>query len=150
MRYSEDAEDVVQQTLLLALRHFHQFRYEASFATWLCKIAINVIRARLRRPDYWRTVLFDPQAFAAWEIKDPGPSPLAKLELEEVHVRMHRAISKLPEAYRDVVQLRDLRGLTIRETAGLLRLTTPATKSRLFRARTMLRKSYGEGDLAEK
>ena len=140
MRNTEDAEDVVQQTLLLAFRHFDQFRYEASFGTWLCRIAINVIRARMRRPDYWRAVSIDPQVFATWEMKDPQPSPLAELEPNEVRIRIHRAISALPEPYRDVVELRDIRGLTIRETADLLGLTTPAIKSRLFRARSMLRK----------
>ena len=144
MRNPQDAEDVVQQTLLLALRHFDQFRYEASFGTWLCTIATNEIRARFRRPDNRRTVLIDPQAFATWEVKDTRRSPLAEAELEQVRVRMHQAIADLPELYRDVVELRDLRGLSIRETANSLRLSTPAIKSRLLRARCMLRKSYGD------
>ncbi len=140
MRNTEDAEDVVQQTLFLAFRHFDQFRYEASFGTWLCKIAIIVIRARMRRSDHWRAVSVDPQVFATWEVEDPQPSALAQLEFNEMRIRIHRAISELPELYRDVVELRDIRGLTIRETADLLRLTTPAIKSRLSRARSMLRK----------
>ncbi len=48
----EDADDVVQQTLLLGLRHIGQFRFEASMGTWLCRIAINVIRGLYRKRDY--------------------------------------------------------------------------------------------------
>jgi RNA polymerase sigma-70 factor (ECF subfamily) len=144
MQNPSDAEDVVQQTLLLALRHFDQFRYEAGFGTWLCRIAINEIRGRIRRPDNWRTVFVDTQVFATWGVRDPGRSPLAELERKEANERLHDAITELPELYRSVVELRDLGGLTIRETAKSLRLTTPAIKSRLLRARTMLRKSYSE------
>lgn len=146
LRNVDDAEDVVQQTLLLALRHFEQFRYEASFGTWLCTIAINEIRGRIRRPDHWRTVFLDPQVIATWELKDPGRSQLAELEQNEVHERLHQAIAELPEAYRSVLESRDISGLTIRQTAASLRLSTPAIKSRLLRARRMLRKAHGKAN----
>jgi RNA polymerase sigma-70 factor, ECF subfamily len=140
----EDADDIVQQTLLLAIRHIHQFRHEASFGTWLCRIAINVIRARMRSPDRRRTVFADPRTFEAFNLSDARQSPLAALEAKESKRRIHQAIARLPEAYRVVVELRDLRGFSIQEAADCLRLSKPAIKSRHFRARTLLLKHYRE------
>ena len=138
----EDADDIIQQTLLLALKNIGQFRNEASLTTWLCRIAVNVIRGRMRRPDRWRTVFTDPQHLAASNVTDPLQSPEAALVTKEANLRLHRAISSLPELYRVVVELRDLRGLSIQETADSLRLSKPAVKSRHNRARCMLSKLY--------
>jgi RNA polymerase sigma-70 factor (ECF subfamily) len=144
VRGSEDADDVVQQTLLLAWRHIGQFRFEASVGTWLCRIAINVIRARYRRPDYSRTVFADPKTLERFELRDPGRSPLAAVERSESDCSLHRAISKLPDFYREVVELRDLQGLTLIEAANQLGITKPALKSRHHRARNLLSKLIDE------
>lgn len=139
-----DADDIIQQTLLLAFRHMDQFRYEASFGTWLCSIAVNVIRGNLRRPDHSRIVSTDPRTIENLSVRDPRQSALAVLERREVDVRLHRAISKLPELYRIVVELRDLRCLSIHETAKQLSASKPAIKSRHRRARIMLLKLMKE------
>src|SRR5258708_3184550 len=76
----EDADDVVQQTLLLGLRHIGQFRFEASLGTWLCRIAINVIRELYRKCGYSSTVLADTKMLESPDVKDPDDSPLAILE----------------------------------------------------------------------
>jgi RNA polymerase sigma-70 factor, ECF subfamily len=136
--HGEDSDDIIQQTLLLALRHIGQFRFEASFGTWLCRIAINVIRGRLRSPERSRMVFADPQTLESFELKDPRRSPLAVLERKQANAKLHRAIAKLPEIYRVVIELRDLRGLSINETAESLSLTRPAVKSRHHRARSLL------------
>jgi RNA polymerase sigma-70 factor, ECF subfamily len=136
----EDADDIIQQTLLLAFRHMGQFRFEASFGTWLCRIAINEIRGRARRPEYKWATLTDPRALENSELHDPRPSPLAVLERKDANVRLHRAIAKLPETYRVVVELRDLCSLTVEETAESLRMTKSAVKSRHHRARGLLLK----------
>src|ERR1700736_2199502 len=67
---SHDAEDILQQTLFLAFRHFEQFRFEASFGTWLCRIALNVIRGRLRSPDFSRTLVTAPQMLEQYNLHD--------------------------------------------------------------------------------
>jgi RNA polymerase sigma-70 factor (ECF subfamily) len=134
----EDADDVVQETLLLALRHFDQFRFEANFATWLCRIAINVIRGRMRRPGYSRTVLVDSWTLETMGLPDSTQCALTGLVKDEASKRLRRAVSQLPADYRAVVELRDLRGLSIRETAEFLALTRPAVKSRHHRARRQL------------
>ena len=137
---SHDVEDILQQTLFLAFRHFDQFRFEASVGTWLCRIALNVIRGRLRSPDFSRTLVTAPQTLEQFTLRDNRHSPLAVLEMNEVKAKVRLAISKLPTPYRTVVELRDMRGLSIRETAAKLGLTRPAVKSRQHRARMMLSK----------
>ena len=140
LRGKLDPSDVVQQTLLLALRHIGQFRFEASFGTWLCRIAINVIRGRLRSPEHSRMIYADPQTLESFDLKDPRRSPLATLERKQESARLHRAIAKLPEIYREVIDLRDLRGLSIRETSDALSISRAAIKSRHHRARGLLLK----------
>ena len=133
-----DAEDAVQQTLVLAFRHLGQFRFESSIGTWLCRIAINVVRARLRSPENWRAVVADPRTMESMGIRDQQPSALAMLERRELSKRLRGAIAELPETYRVVVELRDLNGLSIQETADSLLLSKPAVKSRHHRGRSML------------
>jgi RNA polymerase sigma-70 factor, ECF subfamily len=138
MSRAEDVEDVVQDTLLLALRHFDSFRFEAEFSTWLCHIATNVIRGRFRKPDFRRIVFTDQAILERMEQPIAAVSQLTVLEKKEAASRLHVAISKLPCEYRVVVELRDLKGLSIRETASALSLSTPAVKSRHHRARWRL------------
>jgi RNA polymerase sigma-70 factor (ECF subfamily) len=135
---AEDAEDVVQETLLLGLRHFKQFRFEANIGTWLCRIALNVIRGRMRRPDHTRMVFVDTADLEGLGSPSTRQSPLAELMKNEAGGRVRRAISKLPDDYRVVLELRDMKGYSIRETAEFLALSRPAVKSRHHRARLQL------------
>jgi RNA polymerase sigma-70 factor (ECF subfamily) len=144
----EDADDVVQQTLLLGLSHFGQFRHESSLGTWLCRIAINVIRGRHRRPDHTRTVFMDPKTLESVDSRDGRPSPLSTLEKQEEHSALYQAIEKLPAIYRTVVELRDLQGLSVNETARKLHLTKAALKSRHHRGRALLSKIMAENNTA--
>jgi RNA polymerase sigma-70 factor, ECF subfamily len=135
---SDDAEDVIQQTLLLACRHVEQFRYEASFGTWLCRIAINVIRGRYRRPYYSRTVLTEPKTLENLGFVDANLSPLLLLQRKETRRALHSAISELPHIYREVVELRSLQERGAEECAELLGISLAALKSRQHRARRLL------------
>ena len=137
-RNHHDAEDIVQQTLVLAYRNIGQFRFESSIGTWLCKIAINVIRGRLRSPATRRSIIVATETMDRWGLRDQKLSPIALLEKNERSQRLRGAIAGLPKPYRIVVELRDLHGLSIRETADSLLLSTPAVKSRHHRARSLL------------
>jgi RNA polymerase sigma-70 factor (ECF subfamily) len=139
VRNSHDADDVVQETLLLAFRHFEQFRFEASFCTWLYRIAINVIRGRLRRPETWRSVVNDLRTPECIDLPDPGQSALAALERTEAHSQLYAAVARLPALYQEVVELRDFKDQSLKEAAAILHLSVPAIKSRHHRARSLLR-----------
>jgi len=142
-----DADDVIQETILLGLRHMQQFRFEASLSTWLCQIALNVIRGRRRCPEYSRLMITEPRTIEQWTLHDPRESPFAVLEACQIRKSLHRAIRELPADYREVVELRDLRGYSVRETALHLDLSSAAVKSRHYRARIQLRSIFLEEGL---
>jgi RNA polymerase sigma-70 factor (ECF subfamily) len=134
-----DAEDVVQQAVLRALRHIHQFRGEASFKTWLSTIAFNEInhnrRARARAQVH---PLYEVRAET---LADPASSPEAQVQHSEEIEHLRQAVRRLPEKYRLMIQLRDLSELNIVETARVLSITVAAAKTRHHRARKLLVRS---------
>ena len=145
MRNEADAEDVAQDALLKALRALSSFRGEARFSTWLERIALNEGRLRLRRGRLEKTEPLDggseneeedylPRDFGDWR-----EIPSEALEQKEVREVLARAITQLDDKYREVVVLRDLRHLSVAETAVALEITQAAVKTRLLRARLQLR-----------
>lgn len=137
LRSDSGAEDVVQQTVLRALSHLRQFRREASFKTWLSAIALNeVIHVRRRR-----AVALVLPLHEARTADLAGPSPYVLLQQREQVERLHRAVARLPEKYRTMIQLRDLHELSVAETARSLSLTVSAVKTRHHRARKLLFRS---------
>jgi RNA polymerase sigma-70 factor, ECF subfamily len=138
----EDAEEVLQETFLNVYQHLKEFRRDSRFTTWLTRIAINAALNKIRRQDVsisldaadWKNAEFMPQRFEAW---DENPEHLyAKEEIRRI---VQEAIRELPPDYRVVLILRDISELDTVETAEALGLTIAATKSRLLRARLMVR-----------
>ena len=131
------SEDIVQQTMLNAFVHGDQFRLESSLKTWLAAIAVNEIR-QLHRCKWWsRSVPLMPENVEA----DRSPlleSPNASYEARERDALLRQAVSRLPEAYRRVIELCDLQCLPLKEAASRLGLTLSAVKSRRRRARLKL------------
>jgi RNA polymerase sigma-70 factor, ECF subfamily len=135
-----EAEDIVQQAILRALSHLRQFRGEASFKTWLTTIASNEVsqwrRGRAVTPI--RPLREDRAAI----LKDPTDAPDMQFQRRQDVERLHKALTRLPEKYRRMIQLRDLNELSIAETARSLSLTTAAVKTRHHRARKLLLRSF--------
>ena len=133
-----DAEDAVQDALLSALTHVHQFKGQAKMSTWLTTIVINSARMRLRRRvTSDRT---DGQQDLLEEIvSDTRPGPEETYGEREITEALTRATSRLSPILRKVFQLRDVDGLSIRETADLLGVPTGTVKARLARAHVRLR-----------
>jgi RNA polymerase sigma-70 factor (ECF subfamily) len=143
-----DAEDVTQQAFLSAVEHLAKFREESSFATWLYRIAtfaaLKVIRKRKGldtvsleeatepREDY--DSIPHPEYIADWK-----QSPEQLVERNETRRLLDEALAQLDEKHRVVFLLRDVEGLSVRETAEALRLTEANVKMRLLRARLQLR-----------
>jgi len=138
LRSESEAEDVVQQSILLAFSRLRQFRGEASFNTWLRAITLNEVFRLLQK----RTVAPVPlRESRAARLADPATSPHTQYEQSERAERLHQALTRLPEKYRLMIQLRDLRELSIAETARSLSLTSAAVKTRHHRARKLLVRS---------
>lgn len=159
MGNKEDASDVLQETFLQAFKKLSGFKGKAKFSTWLYRIAVNICLMRKRKRKKMKTVSLDIPILTKKEdeIKrelrdDWSESPLATLENEEVKKTLSEAIGLLPEEYRTVFLLRGLNGLSNQEVAKALKISLPAVKSRLHRARLFLRdklsqyfREYGSG-----
>jgi RNA polymerase sigma-70 factor (ECF subfamily) len=132
-----EAEDVMQQAYINAFTHLDQFEARAQFSTWLTRIALYEAFSRRRR------MRADGE-----ELMDTHTSPLADPErqayAQELNRVLEAAVDSLPETYRTVFMLRDIEGLSTSETAQGLGLGDEAVKTRLHRARGMIRRAITE------
>lgn len=138
------AEDLLQDTFLNAFKGLKSFSGESSLSTWLFKIATNnaLMYLRKRRPQFTpltEQTYTDPDYPFMSASPEFANSPLELLLSEEGRRLIEDAITKLPPTYRAVILLRDVEGFSVRESAAILDLSTPALKSRLHRARTVVR-----------
>ena len=150
LRNPADAEDVAQEAMLKAFRHIRQFRREARFSTWLIQIAVNEARMRRRkeRPDLMEPIAdkrddegnYTPRDFADWR-----EIPSESLERKEIREKLAEALASLGEIYREVFVLPDMQHLSIEETARALGISMASVKTRLRRARLMLRDLLASG-----
>lgn len=150
LRNEADAEDVAQEAMLKAFKHIGQFRAESRFSTWLIQITINEARMRRRKEhaDIMEPIAnredqegnYTPRDFADWR-----EIPLETLERKEVRQKLAEALAELGEKYREVFVLRDMQHLSIEETAKALGISTASVKTRLLRARLMLRDLLAPG-----
>jgi len=142
-----DAEDAVQDALLSALRHLKQFRGQAKMSTWLTTIVINSVRMKLRKRftslQLARDAM-DGQDLMENTVPDNRLGPEETYRNREIAETLAHAISRLSPTLRTTFQLRDVDGLSIRETANLLGVPTGTVKARLGRARMRLREMIGE------
>jgi RNA polymerase sigma-70 factor, ECF subfamily len=150
LRNEADAEDVAQEAMLKALKHIRQFRAEARFSTWLIQITVNEARMRRRRDraDIMEPMVnqvdeegnYTPRDFADWR-----EIPLETLERKEIRQQLADALASLGQKYREVFVLRDMQHLSIEETARALGISAASVKTRLLRARLMLRDLLAPG-----
>ena len=142
----KDAEDVTQEVFLQVVRKLPTFRGEAAFPTWLHRVTVNAALAHRRKQAVREDThvanpledLFDQGQRPGSDRVGLGP-PEEQLIDDEQRQLIDRAIAALPAIYRAVLVLSDLDGLPNAEIAARLGLTVPAVKSRLHRARLLLR-----------
>jgi RNA polymerase sigma-70 factor (ECF subfamily) len=138
-----EAEDAVQQAVLQALNHLGQFRRQASFKTWISKIASNEI-IHVRRGKAIASARPLEQTSAS-KLADPHSLPDMQIQKRQETASLYRALARLPEKYRLIIELRDLHELSIAATARSLSLTASAVKTRHHRARKLLLRALGCG-----
>ena len=147
-----DAEEVVQEAILKAFKAIGRFRGEAKFSTWIIQITMNEARMKLRKD---RRHLYDsldaplkaedegdyiPRDFADWR-----EIPSEELENKRLREALRRALDALPPKYKQVLVLRDVEHLNIAESAKLIGITEASVKTRLLRARLMMRDALAPG-----
>jgi len=142
LRNDGEAEDVVQETYVRAFTHLEDFRGDSSLATWLARIAMNEALGRLRhrRPGVeWSSL---PEgALEAQIIQFPlvSTDPEKSMAQREIQRVVEQAIDELPEGFRLVFITRVIEGMNVEETAEILGLKPETVKTRLHRARNLLR-----------
>ena len=141
-----DAEDVTQDVLLQVVRKLHTFRGDAAFSTWLHRVTVNAaLTHRHKRAGRPERQFADPldRMFEDGRHADPvrgwAPQPEQDALDRETEEVIEKAVADLPEIYRDVYVLADVEQLPNAEIADSLGLSVPAVKSRLHRARLMMR-----------
>ena len=150
LRNSADAEEVVQDVFLTLFQKIHTFEGRSALASWIYRVTTNaaLIKRRGRKTD--REVSIDgqlptflPDGHRAGERAfiwaDWSQTPEADLLSQETRAILERAIDELPVPYRTVLVLRDVEGLSSEEVAEIVGDSVPAVKSRLHRARMVLR-----------
>jgi RNA polymerase sigma-70 factor, ECF subfamily len=150
LRNEAEAEDAAQEAMLKAFTHIQQFRAEARFSTWLIQIAVNEALMRRRRAHSQimepigehqeEDGTYTPRDFADWR-----EIPSEALERKEIRQKLAGAVAALAEKYRQVFVLRDIQHMSIEETAEALGISRASVKTRLLRARLMLRDLLAPG-----
>jgi RNA polymerase sigma-70 factor, ECF subfamily len=135
----EDAEDVLVEALLSAYRHLDQLRDSDAFRAWLAQIARRVCWQLRERESLLPLLQLSALEEEAHEIPSAEPPVDAQLAVREMKAILAAALADLPPEYREVYQLRDVTGLSSEEAAQKLGITPAALKSRLHRAREMVR-----------
>lgn len=142
---ASNAEDIVQQTFLVALQKIYQLRDVHSLRRWIMQIAVNEVRMS------WRSVKRHPRvsineaddsqerAVPSLELVDGRETPFEACAREELNCILERALEKLSPRQREVFWLRDVQQLSGAEAAAILGITAGCAKTRLLRARLQLR-----------
>jgi RNA polymerase sigma-70 factor (ECF subfamily) len=156
LKNSSEAEDVLQEAYLSAYRHMGEFRGDAKLATWLTRIVVNQALARRRSQHRSRVVVpfsnlqtTDHVEQESGDNDDSASSPERTTTRAEMRSLLERKIEDLPVAFRTVFVLREIDELSGAETAECLSITEATVRSRLFRARGLLREALSrELDMA--
>ena len=144
LKNDPEVEDVMQQAYVNAFFHLDQFEERAQFSTWLTRITLHEALARRRRTSA-RNEVTAADGVETGDLMEtlaaPQPDPERQTYTKELSHVLESAVDALPETYRTVFMLREIEGLSTSETAEGLDLGEEAVKTRLHRARAMLRRS---------
>lgn len=138
LRNEAEVEDAMQQAYLAAFARIDQFAGASRFSTWLVSVALNEARSRARRADH--PLELEVVDGAAYDPTTPStPDPEHEASMHELVTLAERAIDRLPSMYRTVFVLREVEGLDTAETAAAVGVSEDVVKTRLRRARGLLR-----------
>ena len=136
LRNETEVEDAMQQAYINAFRHLHQFEERAKFSTWLTRIALNEAFHRRK----FQNDRKDDQSVMD-TITSTAADPERQAYTAELRRILESAVDTLPDGYRAVFMLRDVEGLSTSEAGQGLGLSDEAVKTRLHRARAMIRRA---------
>lgn len=148
----DDADDLTQEVFIRAYQGLPRLRDEGTFSIWLHRIALNLCRTHLKKARLWRRLTAEALAWPGQEdhqdtleqIPDPTGIPGEQMEKQELQSVIRQAVASLPPHYREVVVLHHLEGYDLETVATLLGCAQGTVKSRLARARAMLKERLQE------
>lgn len=135
----EDAEDVLIEALLRAYQHIHQLEHPEAFRAWLARIGSRVCWRLKRQEALQPLIQLSQMEEEGFEIPSARPLPDAQWDTVQMKRQLENALQSLPEDYRRVYELRDLEEQPGEKVAATLGISLQAMKSRLHRARALLR-----------
>ena len=141
----DDAEDAIQDAWMKAFVHLNSFDGRAKFSTWLTRIAINsalmILRRKRSHPETSMDWSVDGETWQQWEVPDKRANIEERYARKEAENDLKRAIHRLRPALRTIIEIQQSDDGSVKEIAGAAGISVAAVKSRLLRARTMLRRS---------
>jgi RNA polymerase sigma-70 factor (ECF subfamily) len=142
LRSDEESQDAVQSAYFSAFRHFHNFRGDAAFKTWISRIVMNQCLMLLREPRHrlnWVSLDDPDKCTSAIALVSSAPTPEKSALSREVASALSDAIGCLPKHMREIFTLCAVSGFSVKEAAAELGVTVAAAKTRLFRAHVQMR-----------
>jgi RNA polymerase sigma-70 factor (ECF subfamily) len=141
----QDAEDIVQESLMKAFTHLHTFESKSLFSTWLTRIAINSALMLLRKRRGSRMLAIDGSSIdegygKTFYLRDPRDNPEQCYAQRQTEERLRKAMQRIRPKSREILELRHTGDLSLNEISHSLSISMPAVKSRLLRARIELRR----------
>lgn len=140
VRDEREVEDVMQQAYVNAFTHLRQFNGSARFSTWLTRIAVNEALARVRRQGRYDAFDEESSNVELFTTLNRSDNPERQAFAHELRDLLEWAIDRLPGGMREVFVLREVEGLSTLEVAESLGVSEDVVKTRLSRARAMLRR----------
>jgi len=143
----DDAEDAVQDAWMKAYVHLNTFDGRAKFSTWLTRIAINsalmILRKKRAHPETSTDWSEDGETWRQWEMADERVNIEEHYAKKEAERHLKRAIHRLRPALRSIIEIQQAHDGSVKEISATAGISVAAAKSRLLRARTVLRRSLG-------
>jgi len=150
VRHPEDTEDVIQETYLKAFEHLQSFRGACSFSTWLVAIGTNASLMLLRRRKALRKKTCDVVAedgeTLVIECRDPAPDPEQRYMMYQTSQKVNRAVRRLSPQLRKSLEIYYKSEVCLKDVAKIVGISEAATKSRVLRARGVLRRSLKQNE----
>ena len=150
VRHQEDAEDVLQETYLKAYQHLQTFRGACSFSTWLVAIGTNMSLMLLRRRKAFRKYSCDGVTedgeTLVMEFRDPAPDPEQHCMMSQTSQKLKHAVSRLSPQARILLKMYYKSELRLKDAAKIVGISEASTKSRILRARRVLRRSLKQNE----
>ena len=149
-RHTQDAEDVLQDSMLSLARSFRDFRGSSTLSTWLFTIARNFCIKKRRKSKFapkGEESLEQLPTAEQHQIRATTPDPHQQAESAEIWQQVQAGIKRIEPAYREILVLRDIEGLRAKEVAEVVGISVSAVKSRLHRARSQLREQLSSSPI---